>query len=147
MTETLLDRAIKNYGVAKTMYNSIGDDDIYINWTGYLLQQSTELCIKHMLEVSGIDYPLTHNISKLVSMLSDKEKILFKPIMLSLDGITSWEAKTRYVKNFRLEFDSINLIMPLIKEVLDNVYDYYKMNTPKSINPIDNLKYELNNLE
>lgn len=89
--------------------------------------------------MEGISYSFTHNIANLVSLLEVNLSYLFQPIMLSLDGITSLETKTMYVKSFRLDINQIDLIMPLIKVTLDNVKNYYDT-INEELDPIQKLK-------
>lgn len=133
--ETLLDKALFNYNAASETFDLLEENDLYINLIGFLLQQSVELSVKHLLEICDINYPEIHNISKLIELLPEDKINLLKPIMLSLDGITSWEYNTRCVKGFRLEFRSVNLIMPLIEETLNNInkYCYYRYSSKSDI--------------
>lgn len=108
MGETLLDRAFRNYEAAKYNYKNIGVDDFYLNLAGYLLQQSVELYLKHYLELRGVSYPFTHDISVLLNLL-DKNKVELPISTDVLDNlfdmagtITLWESKTRYIKDFFL---------------------------------------------
>ena len=53
--ETLLDKAIQNLNCAMVIYNSeLIEDEAYLNYVGYHLQQAVELSIKNTLEMSGI---------------------------------------------------------------------------------------------
>lgn len=117
MNETLLDRAFRNLKVAKSNYNNIKEDEFYINVTGFLLQQSLELALKHLLEINSIKYPYTHDISVLFKLTPNNVMI---PVELKLSSgtITLWESKTRYVKNFFLEVEQIDLLMPIIESFL-----------------------------
>lgn len=108
MGETLRDRALKNYEVAKKLFDCRMLDEIYLNDSGYKLQQSFELYLKHLLEINSIKYPCTHDISILIDILSkehitihDDVDIVDKLEMLA-GTITTWESKTRYIKNFRV---------------------------------------------
>ena len=100
MYETLLDRAKLNYKMAEKNFDFILEDDVYLNLVGYLLQQSLELALKHLLEINGIKYPKTHSIRDLIEMLP--EGYSTSDIEVISDTVTSWESKTRYIKNFRL---------------------------------------------
>lgn len=101
MSETLLDRAKANYMMAEKNFKFINEDDVYLNLTGYLLQQATELAAKHMLEMEGFRYPKVHDIRDLLDRF-DWEDTRVKNLLNMSDTITSWESKTRYIKDFRL---------------------------------------------
>ena len=121
--ETLLDRAHALFGAAKMNYSHIEIDDIYLNLTGYLLQQTLEIYLKHHLEVNGIRYPKTRDIVVLINMLPDDIE-LDERLALFAGTITTWESKTRYIKNYFLEKKSLEtglkLIAPLFGETWDS---------------------------
>ena len=100
--ETLLDIARRNLVTAKTMMKLVDADDGYLNVVGYHAQQAIELSIKHYLETHGIKYPMTHDISQLAARMPDESMELFEDIENSAANITNMEAKTRYIKNYRL---------------------------------------------
>ena len=100
--ETLLDIARRNLVTAKTMMKLVDADDGYLNVVGYHAQQAIELSIKHYLETHGIKYPMTHDISQLTARIPDESMELFEDIENSAANITNMEAKTRYIKNYRL---------------------------------------------
>lgn len=100
--ETLLDIARRNLVTAKTMMKLVDADDGYLNVVGYHAQQAIELSIKHYLETHGIKYPMTHDISQLAARIPDESMELFEDIENSAANITNMEAKTRYIKNYRL---------------------------------------------
>ncbi|MDY3296438.1 HEPN domain-containing protein [Selenomonas sp.] len=100
--ETLLDIARRNLVTAKTMMKLVDADDGYLNVVGYHAQQAIELSIKHYLETHGIKYPMTHDISQLTARIPDDAMEPFEGIENSAANITNMEAKTRYIKNYRL---------------------------------------------
>ena len=53
MSESLLDKAIQNYNVAVNIRNTLSDDEAYLNYVGYHLQQAVELALKHIMEING----------------------------------------------------------------------------------------------
>ena len=98
MKGTLLDRARLDYMMAKKNFQFIREDDVYINLTGYLLQQSVELALKHILEINSIRYPKTHDIYTLIDLLPEDIRTIASGIEPCADTITTWESKTRYIK-------------------------------------------------
>ena len=105
MSETLLDKSISNYNVAVMIRNQMGSDEAYLNYIGYHLQQAVELNLKYQLEMSGIEYPKTHDIEDHSEMFS------------------LWEARTRYVLNYHLEERKIDVALKGVKELLDKTSD------------------------
>lgn len=115
--ETLLDIAAYNYRSALKNYRIVTGDERELNTVGYLLQQSVELCIKHNLEVNGIRYAHSHIIEDLLDeaegcVVFTEEFYNFAP------ALTRWEAKSRYIKNYKLHQKQIERAFPLVKQFL-----------------------------
>lgn len=124
--ETLYDRARSNYKFACKNFEFKTDDEFRLNLVGYLLQQALELHLKHLLEINGIRYPKTQNIEELLYLLLE-EVPHGKDYFISSDlnalelfsgTITSWESKTRYIKNFFVEERQIKKGVSLIGSIL-----------------------------
>ena len=124
--ETLYDRAKSNYKFACKNFEFKTDDEFRLNLVGYLLQQAIELHLKHLLELNGIRYPKTHNIEELLYVLLEEVeggREYFLPsdlntLELFAGTITSWESKTRYIKNFFVEERQIKKGISLIGSIL-----------------------------
>ena len=115
--ETLLDKAIQNLNCAEIIYNSeLIHDEAYLNYVGYHLQQAVELSLKHMLEMNGVEAIRTHEIEQIIQLAKERnvDLMLTKFIYERAEMFTSWEAKTRYIKNYKLEH---NKVAEAIKEV------------------------------
>lgn len=115
--ETLLDKAIQNLNCAEIIYSSeLIHDEAYLNYVGYHLQQAVELSLKHMLEMNGVEAIRTHEIEQIIQLAKERnvDLMLTKFIYERAEMFTSWEAKTRYIKNYKLEH---NKVAEAIKEV------------------------------
>lgn len=123
MSETLMDRAYSNLSAAKVNFSHRSDDYFFLNLTGYLLQQTVELALKHLLETNAIKYPRTHDISELVCMLPKKYDNLTNNLLMMAGTITSWESKTRYIKDYFLEERQIKLGFSVVEDFLNSVDD------------------------
>lgn len=118
--DTLLEKAEGNFRFAAKNYHMLSGDELELNIIGYLLQQSAELAIKHVLEVNGVRYERTHQIEDLIDFCEDKhipiryteEFYNFAP------AITKWESKTRYIKSYVVAKKQIDRGMLLVKEFL-----------------------------
>ena len=119
--ETLLDIAKRNLYVAKLIFRQKNDDEGLLNNVGYNLQQAIELGIKHHLESNGIRYPMSHDIEELLDYVPDSDRDLFSNIDSLAGSITRMEAKTRYVKNFRLSLRIIEKVFPLAEELIQTL--------------------------
>lgn len=120
LNETLLDRAEFNYVTALKAYKYSLGDERDLNIVGYLLQQSTELVIKHVLECNGIRYAHSYIIEDLIDDAMSKGcHLAFTEQFYDFTpAISKWESKTRYIKNYTLAQKQIEKGFVLIKEFL-----------------------------
>lgn len=123
--ETLLDKAIKNYNVALMIRSQMDDDEAYLNYIGYHLQQSVELCIKYQLEMNGVEYPKTHDIDQLIRIGRERkvELILTDYIEDHSEMFSLWEARTRDVLNYQLESRKVDQALDGVNCFLEQVCD------------------------
>ena len=121
--ETFLDNAKCNLEIANIMFATKGDDECFLCYVGFHLQQAVELSIKHGMECYGIEYPKIHDITMLI--LKCKEEGIDLGITEYIDEhsemFTMWEAKIRDVKNYRLEYDKVNRALKGVSELIESV--------------------------
>lgn len=122
--ETLLDKAIQNFNCAKILYNSeLIKDEAYLNYVGYHLQQAVELSIKYQLEMNGIEYSKTHDIDQLIQLAKNYEIDLFLTDYIDdkSEMFSSWEAKTRYIINYKLEKKKVSTAIDEVEKYLNGL--------------------------
>lgn len=120
--ETLFDKAKQNFKVAESIYSTIAiNDEAYLNYVGYHIQQALELSIKYMLEMNGVNYPKTHDIDQLIRLanINNVELYLNEYIDDHSEMFSLWEARTRYILNYRLEKRKIERSLTETKSYLD----------------------------
>lgn len=120
--ETLFDKAKQNLKVAESIYSTIAiKDEAYLNYVGYHIQQALELSIKYMLEMNGVNYPKTHDIDQLIRLanINNVELYLNEYIDDHSEMFSLWEARTRYILNYRLEKRKIERSLTETKSYLD----------------------------
>ena len=120
--ETLFDKAKQNLKVAESIYSTIAiNDEAYLNYVGYHIQQALELSIKYMLEMNGVNYPKTHDIDQLIRLanINNVELYLNEYIDDHSEMFSLWEARTRYILNYRLEKRKIERSLTGTKSYLD----------------------------
>lgn len=117
--ETLKDRSFKNYKVAQRNFEMRLEDDYFLNVAGYYMQQSAELYLKHYLEINGINYPKTHDLMSLINLLPENSITIPNNFLLFAGTITTWEARTRYIKNFYLAEKELILGFRILQELFD----------------------------
>lgn len=130
MSETLYSIAQANMRGATRLLQLLGDDPRDLNICGYHIQQAAELGLKFVLEEQGIDYPKTHSI---VELLTKVESTLPMPIFecdlqerleLFAGTLTTWEAQTRYVKDWFVELKAVCTGYRLVAVMLDSIADW-----------------------
>ena len=120
--ETLFDKAKQNLKVAESIYSTIAiNDEAYLNYVGYHIQQALELSIMFMLEMNGVNYPKTHDIDQLIRLanINNVELYLNEYIDDHSEMFSLWEARTRYILNYRLEKRKIERSLTETKSYLD----------------------------
>lgn len=122
--ETLFDKAEQNYKVAESIRKNLGNDEAYLNYVGYHLQQSVELAIKHMLEINGVEYPKIHDVTQLIALAGEQEIDWHynEYIDEHSEMFSMWESKTRYIKNYRLELRKIDKALEEVGVYLRELY-------------------------
>ena len=97
---------------------------------GYHLQQAVELNLKYQLEMSGIEYPKTHDIDQLLRIGKENgaDLLVTEYIEDHSEMFSLWEARTRYVLNYHLEERKIDVALKGVKELLDKTSDLIKAN-------------------
>ena len=121
--ETLLNKAIENYNVAIMIRNQMDGDEAFLNYIGYHLQQSVELCIKYQLDTQGVEYPKTHDIDQLIFIAkrNNAQLIMTDYIEDHSEMFSQWESKTRYVLNYRLEEKKVDSAIHAVSQYLDKI--------------------------
>lgn len=76
------------------------NDDIYLNYIAYHVQQSTEKMLKLQIELLGENYPRTHNIAVLVDKCIELDVQVPEVIQDYDVVITEWATGTRYDSSF-----------------------------------------------
>ena len=120
--ETLFDKAKQNLKVAESIYSTIAiNDEAYLNYVGYHIQQALELSIKYMLEMNGVNYPKTHDIDQLIRLanINNVELYLNEYIDDHSEMFSLWEARTHSARLYRLEKRKIERSLTETKSYLD----------------------------
>lgn len=120
--ETLFNRAKQNLKVAESIYSAIAiNDEAYLNYVGYHIQQALELSIKYMLEMNGVNYPKNHNIVQLIRLanINNVELYLNEYIDDHSEMFSLWAARTHYIPNYRIEKRKIERSLTETKSYLD----------------------------
>ena len=121
--ETLFDKAERQFNVALMIRESMGEDERYLTEVGYHLQQAVEQTIKYLLEMQGVSYAFSHDITYLIRLAeeNDADICLTEYIDEHSEMLSSWEANTRYVLNYTLELRKVDAAIENIEAYLDKV--------------------------
>lgn len=120
-SETLHDRAVSNFNVAKFNFRQRDSDEFYLNVTGYFLQQAVEFEIKHRIEVAGIKYPFIHNIEELLDSLTQTTEYSNEQLRNIAPELSKWESKTWYLKGYFLTEQAVLRAFPIVEEFLNEI--------------------------
>lgn len=106
---TYYDKALSKFKSAKILFSFASGDEEQLNTIGFLLQQSLELAIKHILAINGVPLQKTHDLDQLIMIAKQNNIDLYlTPYLIEKsDVITLWETKTRYVMGFQIEIHRI----------------------------------------
>lgn len=96
--------------IAKMIMRLLPNDDGYFDKVCYNLQQSIEDGLKHIIELSGTDYPHTHNIDQLLLYIPVQYHSELEDVSNFSAIITRMEEETRYPSNFRASAELISKI-------------------------------------
>lgn len=124
--ETLLSKSYTNFKAAELLLNTDLGDEGTLNIVGYLLQQTVELALKHIIEMNGFDYPKTHDVSVLLDKIDEActhkiDNDIIEKLYLMSGTITQMESKTRYIKNYLVSKRNISQVKDLIIELLPQI--------------------------
>lgn len=119
--DTLLGFSEIDMHAADLMLKNLTGDEQELNVIAYHLQQALEKCIKFQLEMKGVNYKDTHDIEDLLDSSKDIKVGMNINLRAELASMSSWEFKTRYIKGYRVELESIKHVMPLIQEHIEKV--------------------------
>ena len=139
-TETLLDKAVQNLNCAKALYNSeLVEDEAYLNYVGYHLQQAVELSIKYQLELNGVEYNKTHDIEQLIQLAkaSGVELFITDYIDDKAEMFSSWEAKTRYILNYKLEERKVSVALTEVDKYISSLINQKDLLFENKLDDID----------
>lgn len=114
--DTLLLRAEKDIWVAETIFNVLTGDECEVNFIAYHLQQALEKCLKFQLEIKGVPYPFTHEISKLWKADGEVKESLTGELREESETISNWESQGRYIKGYLVSMKDAKNMLKLIKE-------------------------------
>ena len=121
--DSLLNRAIANYNAAVVLKDNLSVDELFLNQIAYDIQQAYEMAIKYLLELSGVEYPKTHDIDQLIRIANQTgvDLCISEYLDEHSEMISQWEAKSRYVMGYLVELRKIDRALIDLKEYLEKV--------------------------
>lgn len=121
--------AKSDYQFAKLNYEVLMQttDQLYINKVAYFTQQAVEKLLKFTMEIGGVRYPKTHDISRLVDSCMESRIYVPQKIVDMDRELTSWCTATRYDCDFYVSKRHIESVMQELEDwisVLDKQINY-----------------------
>jgi HEPN domain-containing protein len=93
---TLLQRAERDFNAASIMTDNRGSDELMLDIIAYDIQQGIEKCLKFNIQLAGGEFPHTHEIKKLISVLDNLGEAVPEWIINNHEIITEYAIITRY---------------------------------------------------
>lgn len=130
----LLNRSITKLDIAELAWSRRNMDDTYVDDACFNIQQSMEMTLKYLIELSGNLYPKSHRIESLISVLDgigasapQVDAIRNKAALYS-----AWEAESRYLDDFSALSSDVLEAIPLAKDLIE----YAKSVSRRSVNEV-----------
>lgn len=117
----LLSRAMVAYEIAEHSFSKIQIDDCYLDSCCYNLQQSIELSLKFLVEMTGQQYAENHDIRANINLLN---KVGYhvrceKDLRNMATTLYSWETESRYKESFVATMEDINDAFKYARELIE----------------------------
>lgn len=97
------------------------NDDVYLNYIAYHVQQSVEKMLKLQIELLGKDYPRSHNIAVLVDKCLDLGVAVPELIQDYDVIITEWATGTRYDSSFVTSKRQLTKVIACLEQWFDTL--------------------------
>lgn len=117
----LLNRASTKIDIAHAAWSKRDVDDAYVDATCFNIQQSMEMTLKYLIELSGNSYPRSHRIESIISVLdnigvsaSQIDAIRNKAAMYSV-----WESDSMYSDDFAVSSSDVLEAFQLTKDLIE----------------------------
>ncbi len=123
----LLRRAYARLVSAKSSLEHIDEDDAFLDTACFDVQQSMEFALKYWIEMSGLGYARTHDISNLVSQLiahGVRADVLYE-INNNASLYTSWETRARYYNDFSSTLHDVTTAIDLSDKLIEFIKTSY----------------------
>lgn len=117
----LLNRAVTKLDGAEVAWAKRDVDDSYVDITCFNIQQSLEMTLKYLIELSGNSYPRSHHIEALIGVLdnigvnaSQIDAIRNKAALYS-----TWESDSMYLDDFVVLSSDVLEAFKLAKDLIE----------------------------
>lgn len=114
-----LNRAKSNLLIGKI---SNPNEEIYLEDLCYEMQQCVEKSLKAILLYNNIDFPKTHDIAYLMTLIKNRTKIEIPEVIQIAKKLTSFAIQTRYPCWNNIEVSDYTEAV----EIAENVYNWAK---------------------
>ena len=128
---SLCDKAIRDIKTVEWAKSQLGIDEDFMDIACYHTEQAIEKLLKFIIELSGEEYPKTHDITRLCAVI-EKAKIVTLPdnlIMMS-ETLTLWESTSRYRDIFKATVRQLEIAEKIFEELLSTI-EYLISDTEK----------------
>lgn len=118
----LCNKAIRDIKTVEWAKSQLGNDEDFMDIACYHTEQAIEKLLKFIIELSGENYPKTHDITRLCAIIEKLPNIILPDnlIMMS-ETLTLWEATSRYRDIFKATVRQLEITQKIFEELLSIV--------------------------
>lgn len=120
---TYYDKAMSNIKVARIILDNTDNDQGQLGIAGFHLQQAMEFVLKYLLDRSGIKYPKTHDLNRLIRMGCEANVDLYLPKYLEdhAEILTEWERDSHNAAEDSIEHCEVERTLQEVDDYLVRV--------------------------
>jgi len=115
----LCNKAIRDIKTVEWARSQLGADEDFMDIACYHSQQAIEKLLKFIIEISGEDYPKTHDIARLCVVIEILPNITLPDTLIMMsETLTLWEATSRYRDIFKATTRQLVIAQEIFDELL-----------------------------
>lgn len=115
----LCNKAIRDIKTVEWARSQLGTDEDFMDVACYHSQQAIEKLLKFIIEISGEDYPKTHDITRLCVVIETLPNIALPDTLIMMsETLTLWEATSRCRDIFKATARQLEIAQEIFDELL-----------------------------
>jgi HEPN domain-containing protein len=115
----LCNKAIRDIKTMEWARSQLGSDEDYMDIACYHAQQAIEKLLKFIIEISGVEYPKTHDITRLLVAIETLPGIILPDTLIMMsETLTLWESSSRYRDIFKATIRQLEIASKISDDLL-----------------------------